>query len=129
MFCKKGAFRKFAKFTGKHLCQSFIFNKVAGLRLVTLLKKRLWRKCFLVNFVKFLTTPFYRTPPGNCFCISGSCIQETPMWSLRNNYRTIITINFVLRGDKYIVPMCRVFKPSCSQILIKCPGHLSFNFI
>ena len=31
MFCKKGSFRNFAKFTGKHLCQSFVFNKVAGL--------------------------------------------------------------------------------------------------
>ena len=31
MFCKKGAHRNFAKFTGKHLCQSLFFNKVAGL--------------------------------------------------------------------------------------------------
>ena len=31
----------FAKFTGKHLCQSVFFNKVAGLRPATLLKKRL----------------------------------------------------------------------------------------
>ena len=30
-FYKKGAFRNFAKFTGKHLCQSHFFNKVAGL--------------------------------------------------------------------------------------------------
>ena len=29
---KKGAFKNFAKFTGKHLCQSVFFNKVAGLR-------------------------------------------------------------------------------------------------
>ena len=29
---KEGALRNFAKFTGKHLCQSLIFNKVAGLR-------------------------------------------------------------------------------------------------
>ena len=30
-----------------------------------LLKKRLWHRCFrfLVNFAKFLGTPFYRTPP------------------------------------------------------------------
>ena len=27
---KKGAFRNFPKFTGKHLCQSLFFNKVAG---------------------------------------------------------------------------------------------------
>ena len=31
MFCKKGVLRNFAKFTGKHLCQSLFFNKVAGL--------------------------------------------------------------------------------------------------
>ena len=27
-----------------------------------LLKKRLWNRCFPVNFVKFLGTPFYGTP-------------------------------------------------------------------
>ena len=41
VFCKKGVLRKFAKFLGKHLCQSLFFNKVAGLP---------------VNFVKFLRT-------------------------------------------------------------------------
>ena len=58
VFCKKGVLRNFAKFTGKHLCQSLIFNKVAGLRPATLLKKRLWHRCFPVNFAKFLRTPF-----------------------------------------------------------------------
>ena len=29
---KKGVLRNFTKFTGKHLCQSLLFNKVAGLR-------------------------------------------------------------------------------------------------
>ena len=29
-FFKKGVFRKFAKFTGKHLCKSLLFNTVAG---------------------------------------------------------------------------------------------------
>ena len=28
---RKGVLRNFAKFTGKHLCQGFLFNKVAGL--------------------------------------------------------------------------------------------------
>ena len=54
MFCKKDALRRFTKFTGKHLCQSLFFNKVAGL-----LKKGLWYKCFPVNFVKFLRTSFF----------------------------------------------------------------------
>ena len=35
-----------------------LFNKVAGLRPATLLKKRLCRTCFPANFVKFLRTPF-----------------------------------------------------------------------
>ena len=30
VFCKKGVLKNFAKFTGKHLCQSLFFNKVAG---------------------------------------------------------------------------------------------------
>ena len=45
--------RNFTKFTGKHLCQSLFFNKVA--------KKRLWHRCFPVIFVKFLRTPFLQT--------------------------------------------------------------------
>ena len=56
---KKAVLRNFTKFIGKHLCQSLFFNKVAGLRPAILLKKRLWYRCFPVNFVKFLRTPFY----------------------------------------------------------------------
>ena len=32
LFYKKCALKNFAKFTGKHLCQSLFFNKVTGLR-------------------------------------------------------------------------------------------------
>ena len=55
---RKGILRNVEKLTGKHLC----------LRPATLLKKRLWCRCFLVNFAKFLRTLFYRTPLGDCFC-------------------------------------------------------------
>ena len=54
---RKGVFRNFAKFTGKHLCQSLFLNKVAFL-----LKKRLWHRCFSVNFAKFVRASFYKTP-------------------------------------------------------------------
>ena len=59
VLCKKDVLRNFTKFTGKHLRQSLVYNKVADLRSVTLLKKRLWHRCFPVNFVKFLRTPFF----------------------------------------------------------------------
>ena len=63
VFCKKGVLRNFAKFTGKHLCQSLFFNKVAGLRPSTLLKKRLWHRCFPFNFCEIFKNTFsYRTP-------------------------------------------------------------------
>ena len=67
LFCKRCVLKNFAKFTGKHLCQSLFFNKVAGLRPATLLKKRLWHSCFPVNFVKFLRTPFLQNTSDGCF--------------------------------------------------------------
>ena len=41
VFSKKVILKNLAKFAGKHLCQSLFFDKVAGLRSATLLKKRL----------------------------------------------------------------------------------------
>ena len=56
---KKNVLRNSAKFTGKHLCWSLFFNKVAGLRPASLLKKRFWHRCFPVNFAEFLRTCFF----------------------------------------------------------------------
>ena len=58
-FCKKSFLRNFTKFTGKHLCQSLFFNKVAGLRLANLLTKRAWYRCFAEDFAIFLRTTFF----------------------------------------------------------------------
>ena len=62
---QKKVLKNVAKSTGKHLCQSLIFNKAAGLRPATLLKKGLWHMCFPVNFAKFLrTTSFLQNSSG-----------------------------------------------------------------
>ena len=84
MFCKKGVLRNFAKLTGKHLCQSLIFNKVA--RPGTLLKKRLWHKCFLTNFAKVLRTHFFsRAPPvAASFLPWTRKVFEFFKWNARN---------------------------------------------
>ena len=58
VFCRKGVLKNFVEFSGEHQRQSLLFNKVAGLRSATLLKKRLRHRCFLVNFAKFLETRF-----------------------------------------------------------------------
>ena len=61
---RKGVLGNSSKFSGKHKCQSLFFNKVAGLRPATLLKKRLWHRCFPVNFAKFLRTRFLQNTYG-----------------------------------------------------------------
>ena len=82
VFWKKGVVRNFVKFTGKHLCQSLFFDKIAGLIPATLLKKRLWQRCFAVNFAKILrsrNTFSYRTPPVAAYM----CMQKVKLkWIL-----------------------------------------------
>ena len=63
MFFKISVFKNFVRFTWKHLWRSLFFNKVADLRSSTLLEKRLWQRCFPLNFAKFLRTPCFRAPP------------------------------------------------------------------
>ena len=47
VFYRKGVLRNFAKFTGKHLCQSLFFHLSQSI------------SCFPVNFAKFLRIPFF----------------------------------------------------------------------
>ena len=53
VFCKKDFLRNFAKLTGKHLCQGLFYNKVAGLRPPTLLKRDSNTGVFLWIFRNF----------------------------------------------------------------------------
>ena len=73
---RKGVLWDFAKFTGKHLCQSLLFNKAAGRRPVTLLEKKLWRSVFLWIFWNFKEHLFYRKPLGDCFCNTYSLLWQ-----------------------------------------------------
>ena len=73
LFCKKTCSQKFP---GKHLCQSLFFNKIADLRLATLLKKSFWHSRFPVNFAKFLRTPFLQNNSGRLLLIICSIYEE-----------------------------------------------------
>ena len=55
VFCRKDVHRNFPTFTWKHL------------RPATILKKRLWNRCFPVNFLKFLKTLFLQNSFGGYF--------------------------------------------------------------
>ena len=52
----------------ENTCARAFFNNVA-----TLLKKRLWHRCFPVNFAKFLGTPFLQNTSGRLFLTCFVC--------------------------------------------------------
>ena len=64
VFFKKGILRNFAKFTGKRLCQSLFFDKVAGLRPANLFLKKTLAQVFSREFCEISNTYF----SGSCFC-------------------------------------------------------------
>ena len=68
----------------------FFFNKVAGQTCNFIKKetKRLWHRCFPVNFVKFLKTPFLQNTPGRLF------LTETE--HLHDSKREAMAVNLVL---------------------------------
>ena len=93
VFCKKGVLKNFTEFTGKHLCQSPFFSKVAGLRPATLSKKRLWHRCFPVNFAKFLRNLFLPNTFGDCFWVNQTkfIFVHTNINSIRNKFEFLST--------------------------------------
>ena len=69
----------------------FLFNKVAALRPATLLKRRLWHRCFPVNFAKFLRTPFLQNT-------SGQLLQTITSIALKLPTGQFINFNGALSG-------------------------------
>ena len=62
MFFEKRCLKNFAKFTGKHLCQSLFFNKVA--ETCNVIKKEALAQVFSCIFCEISkNTFFYRTSP------------------------------------------------------------------
>ena len=70
VFYQKKEFLEISQNPQESTCASLFLNKVAGLRFAILFKKRLWHRCFPVNFAEFLGTPFFiehlqTTSPGS----------------------------------------------------------------
>ena len=61
---KKGALKNFAKFTGKHLCQSLFFNKGCRPKTGNFIEKETMTQLFSVNFVKFSRTYILQKSSG-----------------------------------------------------------------
>ena len=67
----------------ENTCESLFFNKVAGLGSATLLKKRLWHRCFPGNFAKFLRTLFLQNTSGRLFLSVLQCYKKVILKSIK----------------------------------------------
>ena len=98
----RGVLKSFIKFIGKHLWQSLYLNKAAVLKPATLLKRRLWHRCFPVNFVKFLSTTFYNcfTNYESLYIIAAihSCLIQNRSENVRSNNQRCSVKKGVLRN-------------------------------
>ena len=68
----KKVFLTLHKIHRKKLCWSLFFNKVAGPRPQSLLKKRLQHRCFPLNLVNFFLK---KNTSTGCFCTKGLFLQ------------------------------------------------------
>ena len=91
-----GVLRNFAKFTrNNHLyqrLQRLFVNKVSGLMPATLLKERLWHRCFLMNFDEKskITVPFLQNTSEQLLLYVRVHVKTIP-WKflILNNSRVI----------------------------------------
>ena len=101
VFCKKGVLRNLTKFIGKHLCQNPFFNKVAGLRPATLLKKRIWHRSF-PEFCQISKNTFlHRTPLVAASAVTWNCYWYIFVTNKNSSYDTSNDIIMTLEVLRY----------------------------
>ena len=125
VFCKKGGCRNFAKFIGKQLYQSLLFNKLQAWQACNFIKTEIWHRCFPVYFAKFLRTTFLRTPLGNwtysraiLFVIEHLLCLSASVYSIYSFGKLVFRL-FVFR----------VFSLFCFELDVIFKVHLHYNFL
>ena len=75
---KKDVLKNFAKFAGKHLCQSLFFHKVAVLKPATLFKKETLAQVFSGEFWKIFKNFFFTECLSATVSVKLPFIQKQP---------------------------------------------------
>ena len=102
---------------------------VNSLRPANLLKRRLWHKCFLVNFTKFLRTSFSQSTCGRLFLRSARCFLlylcvSSYKWKIVAAFEKdfymktiVIIVPTILKYTFYFIPFVRrkKTKNACSE--------------
>ena len=79
VFCRKGVVRNFAKFTGKHLCQSLFFIKVASA--CNLIKKETLAQVFSCAFCEISKNTFFTEHFQWLLLYEDRCYIKMILWS------------------------------------------------
>ena len=95
MFCNNGVLRNFARIHRKTPVPE------------PLLKKRLWRRCFSVNFAKFLRHLFLQNNSGGCFWIRGMTVTRW-VWTNSDNSWNVIS-GYLYWNKVLIYPVILLF--------------------
>ena len=114
VFCKKGVFNFFLKFTGKHLCQSLSFNKVADFRPEI---QKISKSTF-----------YYRTP---LVAASKSFSENLLLWMLTLNFYANETLSLTELDVKFalnLVHKCLPIFPQKKQIFYYSPDYVIKGF-
>ena len=111
---RKGVLRNFAKFTGKHLCQSLFFNKVAGLA-CSFMKQETLTQVFSCDFCQISKNTFFTEhlwATASCsrpelICLLNSCSENylrTPTKTsiVGNIFVKLETISFTKYGLRHV---------------------------
>ena len=77
------------KWNTKAICEMYLKLDCKHCQACNFIKKRIQRRCFLLNFTKFSRTLIYRTPLVDCFCISSCFLSSTLTWTILVIFSTI----------------------------------------
>ena len=94
--------RCFAKFKGKHLCQSVFFITVVDLWLAALLKEKLRHRCFLVSFAKSKRTSFLQNTSKRLLLISSTVFFNSFMMEIPLLQKPVHWFSLQMSGLVYI---------------------------
>ena len=115
--------------------------RVPEMQSLTLSKKRSRHTCFLVNFAKFLITPFSKNPLDGCFCIDTRSVYcpTTILCLFTNDITNIFWLSFfstkvfsqlsLWTRKKTELNISNTYLPGSTKPILHRVKHLGWSFI
>ena len=115
----KKVFLKNSQHSQENTFARVLFRKVAGLRTVTLLKNRLWHRCFPVSFAKFLRTPFFQNTYGRVLLkTKEKILNKLPPTSSTIHRHSLRSHYFVYLSSNILDSCSKTFQPAKYEWII-----------